>query len=142
MSQLNYNLSPDQRRLINMYMLQYNQTNTHIEHLLDMLDEIRNNIQNVIQNRNIRGNRQTRHSNNHNINGFIRHLFDDRTNNDTIYYDYARPINPQIYTQRGGVGGGVRPGGGGGVGGGATGAQGAGHHHGGCERARGHHGAG
>jgi hypothetical protein len=34
------NLTPEQQRLIAMYINQYNQTNTHIDILLDMLDEI------------------------------------------------------------------------------------------------------
>ena len=48
MANQNYTLSNDQRRLIDMYVTQYNQTNNHIERLLDMLDEIRGNIQNII----------------------------------------------------------------------------------------------
>ena len=43
MNMNNHNLSYEQQRLINMYITQYNQTNEHIEQLLDMLDEIRNN---------------------------------------------------------------------------------------------------
>ena len=35
------NLTPEQQRLVNMYVNQYNQTNSHIDFLLDMLDEIR-----------------------------------------------------------------------------------------------------
>ena len=42
------NLTPEQQRLVNMYVNQYNQTNSHIDFLLDMLDEIRGNIINII----------------------------------------------------------------------------------------------
>lgn len=92
------NLTPEQQRLINMYINQYNQTNTHIDMLLDMLDEIRGNIINVIniaQPRRTRINRHTRNSNT-NINRIINQMFNDRQNN-YIYYDYNNPINPDIY---------------------------------------------
>jgi hypothetical protein len=65
----NTNLTRDQRQLIDMYISQYNQTNAHIERLLDMLDDIRENIQNVVNTRpqtrarNTTSNRQTRPSN-------------------------------------------------------------------------------
>lgn len=92
------NLTPEQQRLINMYINQYNQTNTHIDLLLDMLDEIRGNIINVInisQPRRTRINRHSRNSNT-NINRIINQLFNQRENN-YVYYDYNNPINPNIY---------------------------------------------
>jgi hypothetical protein len=46
-------LTLEQQRLINMYVTQYNQTNAHIDHLLNMLDDIRNNIHiNLVGNNN------------------------------------------------------------------------------------------
>jgi hypothetical protein len=65
----NTNLTRDQRELINMYITQYNQTNTHIDRLYDTLDDIRENIQSVIntrpntRTRNTSSNRQTRPNN-------------------------------------------------------------------------------
>jgi hypothetical protein len=102
MANQNYTLSNDQRRLIDMYVTQYNQTNNHIERLLDMLDEIRGNIQNIIvssQTRSSRINRNSRHSNsNSNLNSYVNRLFSDRYLDQTIHYDYASPINPSLYT--------------------------------------------
>lgn len=94
------NLTPEQQRLINMYINQYNQTNSHIDLLLDMLDEIRGNIINVInitQPRRTRINRHSRNSN-ANINRLINQLFNERQNN-YIYYDFNNPINPNIYNE-------------------------------------------
>jgi hypothetical protein len=82
---MNNTLTNEQQRLINIYIQQYNLTNSHIEHLLDILDEIRSNIFNILsanQPRRMRTIRPTRTS---------------RQNN--IYYDYTRPINPNIYNQ-------------------------------------------
>ena len=100
MSNLNYTLSNEQQRLIDMYVTQYNQTNNHIERLLDMLDEIRANIQNIIvssQPRSSRINRHFRHSNS-NLNSYVNRLFGNRNLDQAIHYDYASPINPSIYT--------------------------------------------
>ena len=101
MSNLNYNLSTDQRRIIDMYVTQYNQTNTHIERLLDMLDEIRNNIQNIIisgQPRSNRISRNSRYSNAH-LNRYINRLLNEnRPSYQSIYYDYNTPINPSLYS--------------------------------------------
>jgi len=83
-----------------MYVAQYNQTNNHIERLIDMLDEIRANIQNIIvssQSRPNRINRNTRHSNS-NLNSYVNRLFSNRSLDQTIHYDYASPINPSLYT--------------------------------------------
>lgn len=101
-SSFNYNpgnLTPEQERLITMYINQYNQTNTHIDILLDMLDEIRGNIINVInttQTRRTQINRQT--NTNISINRLLNRLFNDRQNN-YVYYDYNNPINPSIYNE-------------------------------------------
>jgi hypothetical protein len=92
------NLTPEQQRLIAMYINQYNQTNTHIDMLLDMLDEIRGNIVNVINSSQPRRTRINRHSRNANtnINRLINQIFNDRQNN-YVHYDYNNPINPSIY---------------------------------------------
>ena len=114
----NRSLSGDQHRLLNMYIHQYNQTNTHIDQLLDMLDEIRGNILNIIafnQPRRVRLNNHSPNENN-NINHLIRTMFEGRNSNGTIpatrrdtqgrrytsyrtpiIYDYNNPIDPDIY---------------------------------------------
>jgi hypothetical protein len=83
-------LTPEQQRLINIYINQYNQTNTHIDMLLDILDEIRGNIINIINSTQPRRTRINRHSRNSgintNINRFVNQFFNDRQN-DYIYYD-------------------------------------------------------
>ena len=99
---MSYNLSTDQHRLVNLYINQYNQTNNHIDYLLNMLEEIRNNILNVLSsnrntNRNYRN--STRHTDNtnfNNINRFLNQLSNQRENN-YIQYDYNNPINPNLY---------------------------------------------
>ena len=97
---MSYNLSTDQQRLINMYIQQYNQTNNHIEQLLDMLEEIRFNIINVLSfNRNTyRSNRNSRQNinTNNNINRILNQFLNQRQNN-YIHYDYNNPINPNLY---------------------------------------------
>jgi hypothetical protein len=93
-----HNLTPEQQRLLTMYINQYNQTNTHIDILLDMLDEIRGNIVNVInlgQPRRSRINRHTRGSNT-NINRLVNQILNDRQNR-FVHYNYDNPINPTIY---------------------------------------------
>lgn len=99
MSNLNQmNLTHQQQRLINLYINQYNQTNTHIDMLLDMLDEIRENIINVINVTQTRRNRINRHArnSNSNINRLINQIFNDRQNH-FVYYDFQNPINPSLY---------------------------------------------
>ena len=100
MNMNNHNLSYEQQRLINMYITQYNQTNEHIEQLLDMLDEIRNNISNIISINQPRSSRINRHSrtNNSYINRTINQLFNQRER-DFIRYDYNNPIHPNIYNE-------------------------------------------
>jgi hypothetical protein len=64
----------DEHRLLTMYINQYNQTNTHIDSLLNMLDEIKANIINIIHprrtiiNRHSNNNRFNRYNNRHNNN--------------------------------------------------------------------------
>lgn len=97
-----YNLSPDQRRLIEMYVRQYNHTNQYIEHLLDMLDDIRNNIQQVVvqgQQQQQQSFRHTRNNRNTNFSRYINDLLNTR-NVSSIYYDYNNPIDRNIYTNR------------------------------------------
>ena len=105
----------DEHRLLTMYINQYNQTNTHIDSLLNMLDEIKANIINIIHprttqinrhnnnhNHNINNNRHNnnrhnnnRHNNRHNNN---RHNHNRLINqNNSIFYDYNNPISPDIY---------------------------------------------
>lgn len=94
-------LNSEQQRLINMYINQYNQTNAHIDMLLDMLDEIRGNIFNVININQPRRTRINRHNRNvnANINRIINDHFSGRYYNNNIFYDYNNPINPNIYNE-------------------------------------------
>lgn len=92
------NLTPDQQRLLTRYINQYNQTNMHIDLLLDMLDEIRGNIVNVInlgQTRRTRINRHSRRSN-ANINRVVNQILNDRQDR-FVHYNYDNPINPNTY---------------------------------------------
>jgi len=98
------NLTPEQYRLVTMYINQYNQTNNHIDVLLDMLDEIRGNINNIVHSTQPRRTRINRHNRQYNtntgLNRLLNHLFNDRQNSDrNVYYDYNNPINPEIYNE-------------------------------------------
>jgi hypothetical protein len=102
-SSFNYNprnLTPEQQRLITTYINQYNQTNVHIDVLLDMLDDIRRNIINIInttQSRRTRINRHTRQTNsNTSFNRLLNQFLNDRQNN-YVRYDYDNPISPIFY---------------------------------------------
>ncbi len=77
------NFTSDQRRMINLYISQYNQVNSQIDRLYNILDEIRSNINTI-------ANPLPRHT----------HVRTNiRTNNrSNIFYDYQNPINPSIYT--------------------------------------------
>ena len=106
-------LTVEQQRLINMYVSQYNQTNTHIDRLLESLDDIRNNIQSVLlgnynynynysrqnrANRFNRGNyRYTNNTNNYSssnyLNSYINNLINDRSGGNVF------PINESAYTR-------------------------------------------
>jgi hypothetical protein len=73
-----------------MYVAQYNQTNLHIERLLDSLDDIRTNINNLVGNNMTRSNRFQNRSNRHN---------NRNTNNRRpyIFYDFSNPIDRSTY---------------------------------------------
>ena len=107
-------LSRDQRRILNMYISQYDQTSEHIESLTHILNDISINIQNIIQN-NTRDETSFERNNRTNDNVYINSLINmlmnnqqtanQRTSNQrttnqrtsNLYYDYERPINPYIY---------------------------------------------
>jgi hypothetical protein len=79
------NLTIEQQRLLSMYISQYEQTNTHIDLLFNMLDEIRQNIINITQsrryNRNNRNNRNnTNNRNNRNLNSIFNPILNNRYN--------------------------------------------------------------
>ena len=109
----------DEHRLLTMYINQYNQTNTHIDSLLNMLDEIKANIINIIHPRRTLINRphnnnrnnplrdrnnnnrphNNRHHNNrpHNNRNNNNRNNNNRQHNNSVFYDYNNPINPSIY---------------------------------------------
>lgn len=115
----NLNISShERRRLINMYVNQYNQTNIHIERLYETLDDIRNNINTLIGNtlstannnmnnnnmnninqRNNRFNQSYRFpsNNNNNSNNTNHNSNNNSSSRPYIYYDYDHPINPSTY---------------------------------------------
>jgi len=109
-TQQNLNISShERRRLINMYVNQYNQTNIHIERLYETLDDIRNNI-NTLIGHSLRDNTNNNMNNNNNNNMNQRnnrfnqsYRFPSNNNNNGnssrpyIYYDYDHPINPSTY---------------------------------------------
>lgn len=90
------NLSSDQLRVLTMYINQYNQTNSHIDRLLDMVDEIRGNIYNIINISQPRRNRINRNNRNTNFNRILNQIYNERQNN-LVYYDYDNPIDYFIY---------------------------------------------
>lgn len=119
----NLNLSFQEReraRVLSLYITQYNQTNRQIQRLYDTLDEIRNNINTLVQNPLYGSHLASNPLTNNNINTNInmnrnqrrqRNRF-NRSNNNTpintnnsnplrnrpfIYYDYDNPINPSTY---------------------------------------------
>ena len=93
--------SPQERQtLINMYNAQYNETNLHIERLLDTLDDIRTNINNLIGN-NMSGtnrffNRSYRYNNRHNHSNNHNHRYTN-PRRPYIYYDLSNPIDRSTY---------------------------------------------
>ena len=100
--------SQERQRLITMYVTQYNQTNLHITHLFNTLDDIRNNINTLIgNNSNINNNNMNRtnpfaqpnRSNRTNRQNNIRSSNHENTFNQGsyIYYDYANPIDRSTY---------------------------------------------
>jgi hypothetical protein len=106
------NLTIEQQRLLSMYISQYEQTNTHIDLLFNMLDEIRQNIINITQsrynshNRNNRNNtNNTNNRNNRNLNSIFNPILnnrynffnnDDRTPFET-YYNWFNMRNRNNY---------------------------------------------
>jgi len=105
MSNTNFSLSPDQRRLVNMYVTQYNQINSQINHLYEMLDNIRDNIgqiTNIHLNRSspLRENHRTPVGRNSNsfLSRYIDNLINEERQNNHVFYDYNSPINPSVYT--------------------------------------------
>jgi hypothetical protein len=105
MSNTNFSLSPDQRRLVNMYVTQYNQINSQINHLFEMLDNIRENIgqitnihlNNPTPLRDNRRNPLGRNSNSF-LSRYIDNLINEERQNNHVFYDYNSPINPSVYT--------------------------------------------
>ena len=71
----------DQHRLLTMYINQYNQTNTHIDSLLNMLDEIKANIINIIHPRTLI-NRDTHNHRHHNTNRYNNNRYQNNNNNN------------------------------------------------------------
>ena len=110
MSNTNFSLSQDQRRLVNMYINQYNQVNLQINHLFDMLDDIRENISQITNlniNRNpLRENSRPSVGRNSTspsfISRYMENLMNEERQNNYIFYDYNSPINPSIYTNNSG----------------------------------------
>ncbi len=86
---MSYSLSQDQRRLLNMYMSQYDQTSAHIERLTLMLAEIRENIQQIVRLPNTNTNTNTNRSNQSSRRR--------RDENNSVFYDYNNPIDRYFY---------------------------------------------
>lgn len=97
-----FSLSPDERRLVDIYIQQYNQANVQINRLYNTLDNIRSNINYIIRN-NIESEAPAMPRNRNipsNLNSNINNLFNNqrfRPNNQYVYYDYNTPINPTTY---------------------------------------------
>ena len=75
----------DEQQLLTIYINQYNQINTHIDTLLNMLDEIKTNIINIIRPRRTLINRHThtnRHNNNHRYHNNNRYQYNREQNNN------------------------------------------------------------
>ena len=72
------NFTSDQRRMINLYISQYNQVNSQIDRLYNILDEIRSNINTI-------------------ANPLPRHT-PIRTNIRTMFYMYLRLIMIRNHT--------------------------------------------
>ena len=87
---MSYNnfLSNEQIQVINMYNMQYNRTLTQIDRLLDTLDNIRDNIQQVLEQGNSRSQfgRRPRRTNNRNRNiPFSTHLNETANDNANLF---------------------------------------------------------
>lgn len=106
-------LTQDERMLINMYMRQYNEVSSQIEHLHVRLDQIRESINQIHQmhQRNEHEGEQhaSRSSRNNFRNRYTTNLvprfynyydyYGNRMRNlNPVFYDYNNPINPSLYT--------------------------------------------
>lgn len=93
----NFNFTPDQHRMLDIYVGQYNQLNAQITMLQQSLDNIRTNI-NMVMFANTNNNSNT--YNNHNFrnrNANANRNRNNRENNPFVFYDYENPINPNVY---------------------------------------------
>jgi hypothetical protein len=88
-------LTNEQHRILNIYVNQYNQSNSQVQCLLNIMDEIKENIISVIDENASRRNRQVRRSNTA-LNRAIHTASNNRQNN-YIRYDLNQPINPGVY---------------------------------------------
>jgi len=86
-------MNNDQRRLINMYINQYNQANAQIDRLYGVLDEIRYNISLITQQQQPRTQQQQQQQQQHRTQQSTR-------NREHILYDWQSPINPSLYVTR------------------------------------------
>ena len=84
----------DQQRLLTMYINQYNQTNTHIDSLLNMLDEIKANIINIIHPRTLI-NRDTHNHRHHNTNRYNNNRYQNNNNNNNNRHNNRHYNNRQ-----------------------------------------------
>jgi hypothetical protein len=83
-----------------MYISQYNQINSQINHLFDMLDNIRENIghiTNIHLNRSPPLRENYRRNSNTYMSRYIDNLINEERQNNYVFYDYNSPINPSIY---------------------------------------------
>ena len=78
----------DEQQLLTMYINQYNQINTHIDTLVNMLDEIKRNIINIIHPRRTGISSHTLRDNNRHYNNSNRHY-----NNNNRHYNPLRDNN-------------------------------------------------
>lgn len=102
----NFYLNDDQRMLVNMYINQYNQVSRQVHMLYNHLDDIRTNIQSIINhhqepriNRNLINSYRMRRPRFTNTSLFD-NLFGSNQNNQYLFYDYENPINPNLYVQQ------------------------------------------
>ena len=89
----------DQHRLLTMYINQYNQTNTHIDSLLNMLDEIKANIINIIHPRTLI-NRDTHNHRHHNTNRYNNNRYQNNNNNNNNRHNNRHYNNRQDNNNR------------------------------------------
>lgn len=75
------NLTLEEQRLMDIYIQLYNLTNNQIEQHLNILDNIRANMMDILASSSASHTRRNRNR-----------------NHNTVYYDYNSPINPNLYT--------------------------------------------